>query len=56
MLLIQEMEKLCRQLAPLGWSTLMQRHGLDLESDHLEAELQRPLPAIEPGKPAASLL
>lgn len=74
MALLHSMETLCKRLAPLGWSALLKRHGLDLGSANLAAELQRELGkidrhvagfedftsagkrAIEPGKPAASLL
>lgn len=37
----------CRRLAAAGWSDLMERHGLDIKADDLEAELGRPLVAID---------
>lgn len=47
MSLIQDVERLCRRLAPLGWGELFAAHGLDITSSDLARELARPLKRID---------
>ncbi len=46
MALIDDVGAICQRLAPAGWKTLMQRHGLDLTSPNPGAELKKELPDI----------
>lgn len=46
MSLIQDVERVCRRLAPLGWGELFAAHGLDITAANLARELARPLRRI----------
>ena len=43
MVQIDDVKAACARLAPLGWQTLLQRHGLDITRGDLAAELSRDL-------------
>ncbi|MFJ4194022.1 hypothetical protein [Pseudomonas sp. NPDC089534] len=43
MTLLETVEQTCKRLAPGGWQSLMQAHGLDLLAVPLDVELLRPL-------------
>jgi hypothetical protein len=45
--LIDQMTALCQRLAPLGWSALFNRVGLNIAAPNLTAELTRNLPNIK---------
>jgi hypothetical protein len=45
--LIDRVRKACRRLAAAGWRDLLTRHGLNIEAADLEAELSKPLDAID---------
>lgn len=49
--LINDVNGICTRLAPLGWGTLLLKHGLDITNADLAAELVRPLPAIDRSVP-----
>src|SRR5215204_6551853 len=46
MALIDDVQAVCRRLAPHGWADLLAQHGLDITSPNLAAELARELPEI----------
>ena len=47
MTLIDDVQEVCRRLAPHGWQELLDRHGLNIEAEDLEQELRRELPSID---------
>jgi hypothetical protein len=47
MSLIQDVQRLCRRLAPLGWGELFAAHGLDITAADLGKELARSLRRID---------
>src|SRR5262245_51755845 len=53
MALIDDVRAVCQRLANAGWSDAFRRHGLDVTTGNLEAELARPL-AIQRGAPGLS--
>src|ERR1043166_2151952 len=44
--LLEQVRRICKELAPHGWRELFEAHGLDIESADLESELFRPLARI----------
>jgi hypothetical protein len=46
MTLIDEVQTVCRRLAPQGWADLLAQHGLDITAPNLAEELARELPDI----------
>ena len=46
MTLIDEVQDVCRRLAPHGWVDLLAEHGLDITAPDLAEELARELPDI----------
>ncbi len=51
MRLVQEVEHVCRRLAPHGWAELFAAHGLDITKSDLGRELARPLRRIDRSLP-----
>ncbi len=46
MALIDDVQTVCRRLAPHGWADLLGEHGLDITASNLAEELAKELPAI----------
>jgi hypothetical protein len=46
MTLIDDVQTVCRRLAPQGWADLLAQHGLDITAPNLAEELARELPNI----------
>ncbi len=46
MALIDDVQKICNRLAPVGWGELLAQHGLDITAADLKAELTKELPNI----------
>ena len=46
MALIDDVQAVCRRLAPHGWADLLAQHGLDITASNLAEELARELPEI----------
>jgi hypothetical protein len=46
MTLIDDVQAVCRRLAPHGWAGLLAQHGLDITALNLAEELTRELPDI----------
>jgi hypothetical protein len=46
MTLIDDVQTVCRRLAPQGWADLLAQHGLDITASNLAEELARELPNI----------
>ena len=46
MALIDDVQTVCRRLAPHGWADLLGQHGLDITASNLAEELARELPGI----------
>lgn len=47
MALIDEVKTICNRLAPLGWKDLLAKHGLDITTVNLEAELAKSLATVK---------
>jgi hypothetical protein len=46
MTLIDDVQTICRRLAPHGWADLLAQHGLDITASNLAEELARELPSV----------
>ena len=46
MTLIDDVQTVCRRLAPQGWADLLAKHSLDITAPNLAEELARELPDI----------
>ena len=51
MALIDDVQTVCRRLAPHGWADLLARHDLDITAPNLAEELARELTAIRRNLP-----
>ncbi|PRW92640.1 hypothetical protein C7A07_28025, partial [Pseudomonas fragi] len=45
MALINQVNSICKRLAPSGWHNLLLHHGLDILAPDLEKELHKPVSA-----------
>jgi len=50
MALIDDLKRLCRELADTGWAELLASFGLNIRAVNLAAELAKPLDKLGPGK------